>query len=236
MHEHDPSGQSPHQQLIDLLTADFRPSPSEPESPINEDNALARFLAHTVSAEEVDERFHSLESIDLGEQSEILLRPAQITIAFKMFITERIRHAYAHQTKVDEAISPERLGIATGEGIFDAGQAKDIEAQILRGHAFDVIKRYLIAPENAEEHGLPPQVLRPGIRPSDASNAISLLHFWTQDFQATYGEDPFEGTREAYQDVSIKAQVIDVEGEGDETGWGDFIERLNQLRQQREQE
>lgn len=233
MHEHDPSGQSPHQQLIDLLSADFSPPQRETESSADEDNALSQFLSHAVSAEEVDERFYSPESLDLREQSEILLRPTKTTIAFRMFVTDQICLAYAYQTRVNEGIYPQRLGLTTGEGIFDASQAQGIEAQVIRGHAFDLVNRYLIAPDS-DDPDIPPLVPRPGINPDIASGEFTVLNRWAEDFQEKYGEDPFEGTREAYGDAAPRAGVID--SESDDNGWTEFVQRLNQLRQQGEPE
>ncbi len=235
MHEHDPSGQSPRQELIDLLTADFSSSEGEADSYVYEASALSRFLAHTVAADAVDERFHSQECIGLGDQATILLSSAKTTIAFTMFIVEQIRNAYAHQARVDEVISPQNLGLMTdGEGIFDVTRAQAIEAQVLRSHAFDLVKRNMYA-LGSDDPDLPPLTIKPGLNPSDVSRAVFILDAWTQDYYEKYGEDPFETTREAYSDVATPVEIIDLD-ENDNLGWLNFIQQLDIIRRQQEPE
>lgn len=155
----------PKQRLIALLQADFT-SPDKAalaHQAEAEGHALAGFLAHAVSIDEIDARLASEENVELGQAVERLLESASVTTSFKGFISHEVRLAHAWQDSVDDVVSPERLGLLSGEGIFDPARAEDLEAQALRGRMFDVMHRYTTAFSiEGEDKTVPPQLILTG--------------------------------------------------------------------------
>ena len=221
-----------------LLQADFRPPDQEAliQEARDEDNALKGFLVRVRGVEGIDARRSSEENIELGQAVERLLEPAPVTASFKGFIAHEVQEARAWQSKVSDAVSPSRLGLLSGNGIFDPALAQGLEGQALRGYAFDIVRRYTIAPADVVASDLPPLLLMPGARPSDYVAAVKRLGDWTVDYQCTYDKSPFEGIEpDAYRDAAQQAHVIS--GEEAESGrWTALVERLDQLRDQSERE
>jgi hypothetical protein len=217
------ANQDPRQQLVSLLQTDYTPQDRAASPPADSDNAFHSFLARARPVEDIDARFASEESIQLGQTVETLLEPAPVTTSFKGFIAQAVRKAHAWRAKVDNAVSPDRLGLLSGQGIFDPVQAREIEVQTLRGRMFDLLHRYTIAPDTdiEAETGVPKLLLRPGVRPNDYAEGVARLDEWTADYQRTYGEDPFDGLEpDAYQDAAPKAHA---------TGRDRFFEPLESI-------
>lgn len=111
--------------------------------------------------------------------------------------------------------------------MFDPAQAKDIEAQALRGYAFDIMHRYTapVAVEG-EGQGVPPRLFLTGIvRPSDYIKLVDALDEWADDYERTYREDPFEGLEgEAF--LSAGRQIMVPKG----PSTAQLVEQLRQLR------
>jgi hypothetical protein len=232
MSEGAPNQEQSVAQLKALLVSDFTPPESDAyaKEAAETGNALASFLSVARGVEGIDARMGSSENITLGEAVAGLLAPASVTDSFKRFIAGRVRRAHAWETVVDEVVAPDRLGLTSGTGIFDPTRAKDIEAQALRGRAFDIMHEYTSTP--VDEDGdpvtdLPPLLLRPGVWPRDYVQALDELSSWAEDYANTYGEDPGEGLDAGvYLDAARKSTVI---SEVDPL-MSDFLERLRQLR------
>ena len=238
MHEDTPGDRlpAPRQHLVSLLETDFtQPDAREIAQPSN-DNALTSLITRVQPVEEIDARLSSEENVQLGHSVEELLAPAPVTTSFKAYVANEVRQAHAWKSKVGGAVSPGKLGILSGEGIFDPKQAGDIEAQMLRGYAFDIVHRYTVAPTAADEADLPPLLLKPGMRPSDFTEAVDRFYEWIADYRQMYGNDPFEGLeQEAYLDAVPQAEMMP-EGELGSTGWNHIAERLKQLRDKSEKQ
>jgi hypothetical protein len=117
-----------------------------------------------------------------------LLAPAPTSDAFKQYVANEVRLAYAWESKVPDAVAPDRLGIASGDGVFDPSQAESLEAQALRGHALDVVLTYTVGTRGDEPDELE-LALKPGKRSSDFAAAADRLDAWSVDYQLTYGHD-----------------------------------------------
>ncbi|MGH2878765.1 MAG: hypothetical protein ACRDK4_04055 [Solirubrobacteraceae bacterium] len=231
-HEQFGKADQPKQRLTTLLQADFTSSESKAfAQQAKEDNALASFLAHAVSVEDIDTRFASDENMALGEQVAALVAPAPITDSFKGFIVGEVRRAHAWQTSVDPVVAPDRLGLASGEGIFDPERSREIEEQTIRGRAYDVLRHYTSS-SSADSSELPQLGLRPGRRPRDFSAALNQLLTWEADCTQTYGKDPFEDVdKEALLAAAPRATYVEVDKEGDnELSLGNIVRRLQELR------
>jgi hypothetical protein len=251
-HEHHQDN-DPRQRLLGLLQAAF----TTPEQQALEaeaesgGNALAGLLAHARSTEDIDARYASAENVELGQAVERLVGPAPVTDSFKGFIAHKVREAHAWQTKVDDVVAPDRLGLRQGEGIFDPVQAKDIEGQTLRGYLFDLLHRYtrrptdedtndqgmLLLPPGKEIDDLPPLWLKPGVRPRDLIAAGDTLVTWADDYEQTYGEDPGDGLDpEAYLDAVPKIPIKSYEAAEKDPKLKGLIELLRRLRDEPDQE
>jgi hypothetical protein len=234
MHEATSDYPAPRERIISLLQADFTPSDKTAlaDRAGAEDNALAGLLAQARGTEDFDARWSSEESAELGQAVERLTGPAPVTLAFKGFIANEVRQAHAWQRKVDDVVSPERLGIQSGEGIFDAAQAQEIEAQTLRAYSFRIIDQFIAATIEGEDSTTPPQLFLAGsVRPSDYREAVDILDEWTADYQRTYDNDPFDGVDRG---VSLGAIGRIVVPKG--SGTAELIKHLRQLRAEGEQE
>lgn len=192
MHEQQRHGDTPREQLIALLQWNFTQPASGSE---HGGSALTDFLRDARSVEDIDVRFASAGNLELGEAVERLLAPAPVTRSFKRFIASEVRRAHAWQSTVDDVVAPDRLGLLSGEGIFDPAHSKDLEAQALRGRAFDIMHRYTTAfTVEGEDETIPPQLFLTGsVRPSDYTQAVDVLDEWGGEYRQTYDEDPFEG-------------------------------------------
>lgn len=200
----------PKQRLIALLQADFAPSEKEALDQEAGDNALKGLLANMRSVGDIDARLASAENIELGQAVERLVESAPVTESFKEFIANEVRQAHAWQDSVDDVVSPKRLGLLSGKGIFDPVRAKDLEAQALRGRMFDVMHRYTTAfTIEGEDKTVPPQLILTGsVRLSDYTNAVDILDEWSRDYRETYDEDPLEGLDgEAFLDAGGRVEI-----------------------------
>lgn len=223
---------APQRKLVSFLDSDFTP---EHPPPPDDDNALTGLLRRSRSVEEIDAHLKSPSNLELGQTLAGLLAPAKVSESFKAFIVNEVRQAHAWRAKVSDAVSPDRLGLVRGSGIFDTAQAQGIEAQALRGFAFDLLHRYTVAPEG-DTAGLPPLLLRPGVRPSDFDDATDRLQGWSEDYSATYGDDAFEGLEaDAYMQAAPKAEVTS-EGQAESMGLNEVILALGRLRNERERD
>lgn len=216
-----------------MLRADFTP-PSEKPSQEIEDNAFASLLAHHVlqPVERIDAKYVSAENVELGQAIERLVEPAPVTASFKGFIADEVRRAHAWGGKVDEVVSPERLGLQSGEGIFDAAQAQDIEVRTLRAYSFRIIDQFIAATIEGEDETASPQLFLLGsTRPSDYRTAVDALDEWIADYKRTYDDDPFDGLD---REVTLSAigQIVVPEG----SGTAELIKRLRQIRGESELE
>lgn len=167
------------------------------------------------------------ENLTLGKQAATLVEPAAITHSFKAFIVGEVRRAHAWQDGVDDVVSPERLGLLSGEGIFDPPRAKDLEGQALRGRMFDVMHRYTTGFSiEGEDETVPPQLFLTGsVRPSDYMDAVDVLDEWSRDYRETYDEDPLEGLDgEPFLDAGGRVAVP----KG--SGMAEFIKRLREAQ------
>lgn len=231
MSEQDPASADPRQQLAALLTLDFTPTEREAviERAEQEGDALGSLLAAAVSVEEIDARLASDENVALGEQVAELVAPAPITESFKGFIAGEVRRAHAWRTRVGEAVAPDRLGLVTG-GIFDPERARDVEGQAIRGHVFDLLRRYTSVTSSDEASEPDALVPRTGKRPQDFAEAIDHLHAWEADYEETYGENPFEGVdAEAYLAALPRIKKVRPEDEA-ESGFRRIAQKLHELR------
>jgi hypothetical protein len=237
MHEVTRDDGSPQGHLISLLQADFT-SPDKTAlvgRATVENNALAGLLSQARGIEDIDARFASEENVELGEAVERLVEPAPVTESFKGFIAHEVRKAHAWQSRVDEVVAPDRLGLLSGEGIFDRAHAKDIEGQALRGYFFDIFNGYTVSPGEGDG-ALPPLLLRPDVRPSDFVDAVNTLIAWASDYEQTYGEDPSADLEpEAYLAAVPKARVMSQEEVEQDPRWKGILEILKQLEDQRQQ-
>lgn len=236
-HEHD-QGDDPRRRLISLLQVDFTTSEQQAleAEAAAEESALKSLLADVQSIEDIDMRYASAENIELGQAVERLVEPAPITDSFKGFIAHKVREAHAWQTKVDDVVGPDRLGLLSGEGIFDPERAQDVEAQTLRGYAFDIVHRYTVAP-TGDTDDLPALLLKPGVRPRDYAAATDTLVIWADDYEQTYDEDPGAGIDPgAYLDAAPQAPVRSQEEAENDPMTKGLIELLRQLHDERTKE
>jgi hypothetical protein len=215
------------QRLIGLLRADFTSPESErlAREAQQKRDPLAGLLSHARGVEDIDERLASDENVELGERVMALLAPAAVTESFKGFIAGQVRRAHAWQDRVDSVVAPDRLGLTSGDGIFDPLRAKEIEGQTIRGRAFDILHRYTYAarPESAAD--LPPLVLQPSTRPRDYVEAVDEFTAWGADYKETYDEDAFEGVEGETLLAAVPFASFDR-----------IIERLEDLRDDKQEE
>jgi hypothetical protein len=227
----------PKQELIVLLQMDFTSPSTEAwaQKAVAEDDALAGLLANVRSIEAIDARLSSEENAELGRAVDRLVEPAPVTNSFKGFIVNEVRQAHAWESKASDAVAPDRLGLLSGDGIFDPAQAQDIEAHALRGYAFDIVRTYTVAPDKIGEDNLPHLLLRPSVRPSDYAESLGRLQEWGADYKSTYGEDALASIDpRAFIDTAGLVRVM-TEEEAEEGGWNDLFERLQELRDEGEQ-
>ncbi len=231
---------SPREELAALLSIDFTlPEKAAAEQEAEREAAereaaggvsalsLKGFLAKSRAVEDIEARLESDECAELLGKVSGLLEAAPVTDSFKGIIVGHMMRAYAWETKVDELVSPERLGLVGGEGIFDPEQAKPIESQALRGFLFDITNNHVLVPEGeGVEEGAEP------IIPDPAVYAIAMEGFdaWTLDYMTTYSEDAFAGIDpEAYREAAKRVRVM-TEEESVESGFSGLIEKLRELR------
>ena len=226
---HEQHHDSPrHQRLISLLQADFTPPDKQALAERRGGSALTRLLAASRAIEDIDERFESDDNIELGEAVERLVAPAPVSPAFKGFITGEIRRAHAWQSKVDSVVSPDRLGLLSGEGIFDPTIAQSLEGRALRGRVADIYRRFMVASDAERRDPDLPLLPRPGVRPRDVVTAVDQVEDWIADYERTYGDEVIEdvGIIDAFRDAAPTATPLEP--------LGDFIPRLQELRDQAE--
>ena len=165
--------------------------------------------------------------MELGQAVERLVEPAPVTESFKGFIAGEVRRAHAWQDDLDPVVAPDRLGLSSGEGIFDPARAKDLEAQALRGRMFDVMYHYTTAfTIEGEDQTVPPQLFLTGsVRPRDYTDAVDVLDEWSRDYRETYDEDPLEGLDgEPFLDAGGRVAVP----KG--SGMAEYIKRLREAQ------
>lgn len=235
MGEHEPQpaeAEGPRQQLIALLQSDFTPDEQPAPAP---GNALGDLIAHAYSTEDLDARMVSEESMALGEMIKLLLEPAPTTESFKNCVAYEVRRAYAHQDKVSEVVAPERLGLLSGEGIFDPAQAKDLEAQTLVEYSFDFVKRYMIVagPPRYPE----PTIMQGPARPHEYREAVDYFVDWLEDYRQTYVEDPLAGTDyNAYIAAALTRFPMDQENVIEGLERQDFVRLLERVSRVRDED
>jgi hypothetical protein len=201
----------PGQQLSALLTADFT-SPEQrasQERATESGSALSKFLAHTRTTDVIKARLESPENAELGKVVERLLASAATTGSFKTYVVDEVRRAHAWETTVTDAIAPDRLGLMTGEGIFDPIQAPSIEAQAIRGYLFDVVREHVIVPDGTDETNNPLPPILP--RPKQYAEEMARVVEWRDDYTSTFGEDPFEFAGEEltpFLDAAPRAEIV----------------------------
>jgi hypothetical protein len=227
MHERTPSEATPKQQLIELLTSDFTPAESVAltKEAQEEGDALGSLLATSRSTEEIDARMASEENILLGERVAELVAPASITEAFKGFIVSEVRRAHAWQDGVDDAIAPDRLGLTSGDGIFDPKRAEELEGQAVRRRLTDIVRNYTFRFASGTDV---PLALRPDRRPQDYVAVVSQLSAWEADYEETYSEHPFE-------DIEADALLAALPGDV-ERSFGQMLQDLRELREREEEQ
>ncbi len=238
MHERD-TPSNPREQIITLLESDFTTPERRALAQRGEEegNALSSFLAGAVSIEDIEARFASEECAQLATSTAQALERAAITNSFKGIIVGYIMKAYAFESRVDEIVSPYRLGFLgdkglNGEGIYDPDQAKAIEGQALRGFLLDITNKQVLVPENEDEEGSKP-IIRNRLA---YAQAIDAFDAWSLDYMTTYGEDAFTGVEpNAHLEAAQRVHIMSQE-ESEESGWADIIERLKQLRRRDEPE
>lgn len=186
MHEQRPQA-TRRQDLIGVLRTDWT-TPERRELLVQEErepsNALAGLLAHSVVVEEVDARASSDENSQLGNIMARLLDPAPITESFKRAIAAEVQLAHALQEPVSEAVSPERLGLTDGEGIFDPEHAKMIEADYLRGVIHALIQPLVLVP--VDESGREGQPFLRRIAPHELET-LSEAGAWHEEYNLIHG-------------------------------------------------
>lgn len=216
MDEREPGTKDRKQRLLELLTADFE-SPERKQAVGEATRPLARLLAHARDAEEVDRRYGSADSQAIGHEVDALVGPARVSKSFKMFITDSVRRAHAFETTVDRAVAPDRLGLQSGDGIFDPDQAQQIEAHVLRGAVADAMRRFYIIPETETGEELEPLMVG---RPKDFRDWVFTLGVWEDDYRNRYGGDePFAGMEAAAFWAAARRAVVASPVEfGDEPG------------------
>lgn len=196
MSDVDPSGAR--EVLIGHLQADFTPT-AELEAAVDpEASALSQFLAVTRVRdvrEDIEGRLASAENQQLGSEVLDLLQAAPITESFKDFIAGAVRTAHAQQSRVGAEVAPEALGLSgEGRGIYDPGEAQEIEARSLRAYLHDIFYHYFIklpeevAPKWTEE-------IYVGLNPVGRI-ALAAFEVWRTDYRDTHGKDPLEGLDE----------------------------------------
>jgi len=223
MHESTPSDATPKQQLIELLTLDFTPveNIAAAKNAQEAGDALGSVLATTRSTEDIDARMASEENILLGERVAELAASAPITEAFKGLIVSEVRRAHAWQDGVDDAIAPDRLGLTSGDGIFDPARTEELEGQAIRRRLTDIARNYTF--RVAAGADVPPLALRPDRRPQDYVAVVSQLSAWEADYEETYGEHPFE-------DMEADALFAVLPGEV-ERSFGQMLQDLRELHE-----
>lgn len=190
-------------------------------------NALLRFLASTVSVEDVEERINSPECADLILTTTVALENAQITDSFKGFITGNVIKAFAYQTSIDESVSAENLGLNTDNypgGIYDSTEARTLEGQALRRYLLEITKTYILIPDDLGDRS--PIVMEPG----SFAHAMMFFDEWSLDYVARYGADVLDGV--PLGSHMEWAQIVHImrPGEIEDTGWVNLIEALKDLR------
>lgn len=227
MHESTPSDATPKQQLVELLTLDFTPVEdiAAAKNAQEEGDALGSLLASTRTTEDIDARMASEENILLGERVAELAAPAPITEAFKGFIVSEVRRAHAWQDGVDDAIAPDRLGLTSGDGIFDPARAEELEGQAVRRRLTDIVRNYTFRVASGAD--VPLLALRPDRRPRDYVAAVSQLSTWEADYEETYSEHPFEGIERDALFAALPGEV--------ERSFGQMLQDLQELREREEE-
>ena len=217
---------NPRELLIALLESDYTTEERRAYAQRGkEGSVLADFLSRVVSIEDINARLMSEECLQLGNSVAQTLESAAITSSFKSIIVSYAIRAYTHQSKVNELVSPHRLGFLgdeglNGEGIYDPAQAKAIESRALRGFLQGITDTHVLMPDNDSP--------RPYIfDPKGYAQAMDAFDAWSLDYSSTYGEDAFTGV-ESNAHLSM-VHVMSKE-EADESGWADILDRLRQLR------
>lgn len=229
----------PKQELIALLQMDFTSPDTEAwaQKAVDEDDALAGLLANARSIETIEARLTSSENAKLGQAVERLVEPALITDSFKDFIVNEVKQAHAWESKVSDAVAPDRLGLLSGDGIFDFRQATDIESRALRGYIFDIIHTRTIATDTVGEDNLPHLLLKPGVRPSDYVDEVNRLFQWIADYRQTYDDDLFEALEiEAFLDGARKVRTVSQEEMMTDPALRGILEMLKQIHDTEKQE
>lgn len=229
----------PKQELIALLQMDFTSPNTEAwaQKAVAEDDALAGLLANVRSVEGIDARLSSEENAELGQAVERLVEPAPVTNSFKGFIVNEVKQAHAWESQVRDAVAPDRLGLLSGNGIFDPAQVKDIETQALRGYVFDIIHTRTVATDTVDDDNLPELLLKPGIRPSDYVEEVNRLFQWIIDYRQTYDDGLFETLEiDAFLDGARKVRTVSQEEMMADPTLRGILEILRQLHDKKNQE
>jgi hypothetical protein len=211
MTEADP--ESDKQVLVAILESD-----SSPQVGASTNSVLGRFVATTRPAEDVAERLASDENVELGLRVERTLGATAITASFKSYIINEVRQAHGWRNPVSETVSPDRLGLRSGDGIYDPEQSQDIESHAIRGFLHDTMKAQIVIPEDAEGEELGPAIRNPRVW----AETVQWLAFWEDDYKATYGEDAFAFAGEGKSIFFEAAQRVDVDSRGE---WSELAKR-----------
>jgi hypothetical protein len=206
MYEVDPGYDRRHR-LIDILGADFTSDQSRSYAAEADQtgSALAGLLSVAREAEDVGASFASPENRRLGEEVLQLIGPAPITRSFASYIADEVRAAHAWQRRVSEDVSPTRLGLEQGEGIFETRTAKKIEAEALQ--------RFF-----SEMMAARPRALMLGDRRGPAQDA-ARFGAWNSDYFHLYGEHAVENP----DGHSRQVEGLDLSDEQAPSDWTSFV-------------
>jgi hypothetical protein len=229
--ELEPSA-APPEQLRALLELDFSP-PSLPDPPPGQKHsALTVFLHHTRVAEDVEQRFISIENQELGQQAGQVLEAAPVTDSFKGFIVKAVREAHAWRRRVDDVVAPERLGLTRGDGIFDPEQAPELEAQAIRDYLVTVVARNVDLVQDRSQEGTRQGELR-SLTLERYAQEIAFVDEWSEAVADTHGIDVFEGVDDdAFMDAARVVRLLDPDDPND-ASWIALGERLREERNRR---
>jgi hypothetical protein len=186
-------------------------------------SALEKFVASARTPENIQERFEHEVCKRLVNETTQILETAPVTTAFKSFVLGNIIKAYVYESKIDDAISPARLGLLEGEGIFDAAKSGDIEGQVLRGFLYDIVNRQLRITDEPDARVI-------SLNPAEYTQLVAAFDQWSLDYIAAYGTDALEGVDVAAF-MAAAPHVVNM-SEAEAGAWAEIFKKLRRSRKE----
>lgn len=224
-----PESQGPVKQLLEVLTIDH--TPPEKQAIINSPYAseLEKYDAATVNEARAHERLYSPESVALHNRVKSILEASPATDIFKNLIATYAAKAYIFESRLDDYVSPDVLGLTNGGyGIFDPFEVQGIETGRIHGLLFHIIESQIITGKDPSN---PEQTTTVVINPKRFNPLLTYLKEWNMDFMLHYGESAFDTSDPImYAKLTHKLDGLDPTT----PHLGNVVNRLSQLQSDEE--